>query len=81
MDPVAKLGSSVSLVVSLELTLDFRRRLPVITRLNRFLVVLELVEESESELEEDEDDPEELSIHAATGPGAISSSRMCCGVD
>lgn len=51
------------------------------TRLNRFLVVLELLDESESELEEDEDEPEEVSIQAATGPGAISSSRMCCGVD
>jgi hypothetical protein len=42
-------------------------------------VVLEALEESESELELDESLDEE-SNHAATGPGADSSSMICCGV-
>jgi hypothetical protein len=43
----------------------------------RFAVVFEPLDPSESELELEELSSEEDSIHAATGPGADSSSMMC----
>jgi hypothetical protein len=45
----------------------------------RFAVVFEPLEASESELELEESSEEE-SNQLATGPGADSSSIMCCGV-
>jgi hypothetical protein len=69
-------GPSIS-AVSLDPALDLRRRLPpLMTRFIRLAVVFEPLEVSESELEDDESS-DELSIHAATGPGASSSSIMC----
>ena len=66
--------------VSFEPALDLRRfRPPLMTRLMRFAVVLEPLETSESELELEESSEEE-SNQLATGPGADSSSMMCCGV-
>lgn len=50
------------------------------TRLKRLAVVFELVDPSESELEDEDESSEDVSIHWATGPGADSSSMMCCGV-
>jgi hypothetical protein len=54
-----------------------RRRPGFIIRRIRFAVVLEPLEPSESELDEEELSSEDDSIHAATGPGADSSSMMC----
>jgi len=69
-------------LVSTETTLDFRRRLPRITR----FILLETVSRECSESEESESLEELLSeldesSQLATGPGVDSSSMMCCGVD
>lgn len=69
-------------VVSLELALDLRRRLPLKALFSRFAVVFELEDPSESlELEElDElDEVDEPNISAST-PGWDSSSITCWGV-
>jgi hypothetical protein len=43
-------------------------------------VVFEPLEPSESEEDDEDEESSEDSIHCATGPGADSSSMMCCGV-
>lgn len=67
--------------VSLDPALDLRRLLPpLITRLIRPAVVFDPLDPSESDPEEVSSSELEESIQAATGPGADSSSMMCCGV-
>jgi hypothetical protein len=68
--------ASIASAVSLDPKLDLRRRRPGIIRRRRFAVVFEPLDPSESELDEELSSVEE-SIHAATGPGADSSSMMC----
>jgi hypothetical protein len=65
--------------VSFDPELDLRRRRPTIALRIRLAVVFEALELLDSD-PEDESESVSDSIQWATGPGADSSSMMCCGV-
>ena len=77
-----RVGPAGKSLASAETMLDFRRRLPRITRFTLFETVSRERSESEEseELEELSSELDESS-QLATGPGVASSSMMCCGVD